>query len=230
MRAMILAAGRGKRMRPLTDKVPKPLLRVAGKPLLQFHVENLVRLGITDLVINHAYLGNQIEDYFKDGSKFGASIQYSREDEALETGGGIYKALPLLGDQTFLVINGDVWTDYPLERLLNQGKALAHLVLVDNPEHHSAGDFHLSKSEGGTGGRLQQEADQKSETLTFSGISLLHPELFSDCEPGAFPLAPLLRAAISRGEVTAEHYQGDWFDIGTPERLQALDDYLCAGH
>lgn len=230
MKAMILAAGRGKRMRPLTDKVPKPLLKVAGKPLLQYHVDNLVRIGITDLVINHAYLGYQIEDYFKDGAQLGASIQYSREEEALETGGGIYKALPLLGDQTFLVINGDVWTDYPLERLLNPGKALAHLVLVDNPGHHIAGDFHLPKSSGETGGWLQQEADGNSETLTFSGISLLRPELFSDCKGGAFQLAPLLRAAISRGEVSAEYYQGDWFDIGTPERLQELDKYLGTKH
>lgn len=226
MKAMILAAGRGERMRPLTDTVPKPLLMAAGKPLLQYHVENLVKAGFTDLIINHAYLGHQIEAFLGDGSQFGAKIQYSPEVHALETGGGIFNALPLLGNEAFLVINADIWTDYPLENLRHQNPAMAHLILVDNPAHNGEGDFHLTKPFNSEVGFLQSEISPDSTTLTFAGISLLSPQLFSQCKPTAFPLAPLLKQAIAKGKATAEHYHGAWFDIGTPERLKALTHYL----
>lgn len=224
MKAIILAAGRGKRMRPLTDHTPKPLLSVAGKPLLQYHIERLVKAGIQDLVINHAHLGEQIAAFCGDGHRFGARIQHSPESTALETGGGIFQALPLLGDAPFLVINGDVWTDYPLSHIPQNLSGDAHLVLVDNPTHNPDGDFNFLSS----CGQLVEPADENSVRLTFSGISLLHPRLFANCNPGAFPLAPLLKAAVGHERVSAEHYCGLWFDIGTPERLQALDQRLSS--
>jgi MurNAc alpha-1-phosphate uridylyltransferase len=215
MKAMILAAGRGERMRPLTDDTPKPLLRIGGQTLIEHHIHALVQAGFTELVINHAHLGEQIVAALGDGNAYGVEIRYSPETPpALETGGGIFNALPLLGDGPFLVLNADIWTDFPLGELPEQIEGLAHLVLVDNPEHHAQGDFSLS-------------AGQVSQTgpamLTFSGIGVYSPELFNGCAAGAFPLAPMLRQAMDDGRVSGEHYQGSWFDIGTPERLEAVN-------
>lgn len=220
MKAMILAAGRGERMRPLTDHTPKPLLSVGGKPLIEWHIERLARAGFTELVINHAHLGMQIETALGDGSRFGVRITYSDEGEALETAGGIAQALPLLGDASFVVVNGDVYTDYDFSRL--QGVSMkdiaAHLVLVDNPPQHPRGDFHLLD------GRLVETG---GERLTFSGIGVYRPELFRDVARGSkAKLAPLLHAAIAAGQASAEHYRGAWVDVGTPERLHALDQML----
>ena len=211
---MILAAGRGERMRPLTNHLPKPLLPVAGKPLIEYHLERLSAAGIREVVINHAHLGRMIEEQLGDGTRWDLVIRYSPEDRALETGGGIFHALPLLGEEAFMVVNGDVWSDIDLTRLRLCGGVDAHLVLVDNPQHHPGGDFALEA------GRLTLAT---SDRLTFSGIGLYHPRLFAGCEPGAFPLAPLLRAAMARGRVTGEYHQGIWVDVGTPERLRELE-------
>lgn len=219
MKAMILAAGRGERMRPLTDETPKPLLKAGGRRLIEYHLECLAQAGFREIVINHAHLGEQIEEVLGDGSCYGVRISYSAEGRALETGGGIFKALALLGDGPFLVINGDVWCDYPYARLRERQVELAHLVLVDNPPQHPHGDFVLDRGE---------VHDGDGERLTFSGIGIYHPRLFAGCEPGAFPLAPLLRRAMAEGAVSGEHYQGRWFDIGTPQRLQELDRLLRA--
>lgn len=215
MKAMILAAGRGERMRPLTDNTPKPLLRVGGKMLIERHVQALAAAGYTELVINHAHLGEQIVAALGDGSDWGVSIAWSPEGEqGLETGGGIYNALPLLGDSPFPVVNADIWTDYPFDRLPDKPQGLAHLVMVDNPPHHPEGDFSLSE------GRLSQQGPRM---LTFSGIGVYDPGLFRDCEAGVFPLAPLLRAAMDDDAVGGERYDGRWFDIGTPERLAEVN-------
>jgi MurNAc alpha-1-phosphate uridylyltransferase len=220
MKAMILAAGRGERMRPLTDHTPKPLLRAAGKRLIEYHLEALAEADFSEVVINHAHLGTQIEQALGDGSRYGLRIRYSPEEEALETGGGIFRALPLLGDAPFLVINGDVWCDYPLARLRQRCVEQAHLVLVDNPPHHPKGDFVLCS---------ERVHDEPGQRLTFSGIGIYHPSLFSGCKAGAFALAPLLRQAMAAGTVSGEYYRGRWFDIGTPERLQQLDELLRYG-
>lgn len=218
MKSMILAAGRGERMRPLTDHRPKPLLRAGGKALIEYHVEALVRAGIQDIVVNHAHLGAQIEAALGDGTDYGAHIVYSPEpDGALETGGGICRALPWLGDGPFLVVNGDIWTDFDYALLPEDFDGLAYLVLVDNPEQHPRGDFCLRE------GRVSEGDGPR---LTFSGIGLYRAALFADSLPGRFPLAPLLRTAMARGEVSGMHYKGRWSDIGTPERLQALDRFL----
>ena len=223
MKAMILAAGRGERMRPLTDTTPKPLLVAAGKPLIQHHIEAVARAGIRDIVINHAWLGEQIEDRLGDGSQFGVAIQYSREGKALETGGGIFRALPLLGEDRFIVINGDIFTDFAIERLLEKPDKddLVHLVMVPNPEHHPSGDFFLN------GDRV---FDQQSEAapaeqarFTFSGIAAYQPKLFSDCQAGSFPLAPSLRKAMATGQASGELHRGVWTDVGTPARLAQLN-------
>ncbi len=211
---MILAAGRGERMRPLTDHTPKPLLAVAGRPLIVWHIERLAAAGIRELVINHAHLGAQIERALGDGARWQVNIRYSPEDKALETGGGIHRALPLLGDAPFLVLNGDVWTDLDLRRLRLDDGRLAHLVMVDNPSQHPRGDFHLA-----TDGLLCAHAEPR---VTYSGIGVYDPALFADCSPGAFPLAPLLRHAMDAGLVSGEHYRGRWIDVGTPQRLAAL--------
>jgi MurNAc alpha-1-phosphate uridylyltransferase len=217
MHAMILAAGRGERMRPLTDSRPKPLLEAAGKPLIIHQIERLAVAGIRDIVINHAHLGHQIEGALGDGSRWGLRIRYSPEGTALETGGGIFKALPLLGCGPFLVLNGDIWTDLDLARLELAPELLAHLVLVDNPPHNPRGDFALN---------LGLVSSAGSPRYTFSGIGVYHPDLFRECSPGAFPLVPLLRSAMERGLVSGEHHCGRWLDVGTPERLQALDRML----
>jgi MurNAc alpha-1-phosphate uridylyltransferase len=210
---MILAAGRGERMRPLTDATPKPLLEVDGKTLIEYHIEALRRAGVETLVVNHAHLGGRIEAALGDGARYGVRILYSPEpDGALDTGGGIHNALPLLGDAPFIVVNGDVWTDYPFARL-TEPAGLAHLVLVDNPPHHAAGDFGL---------RGREVVDDGDSALTFSGIGVYRPALFAALAPGRFPLAPLLRRAMRDGAVTGEHYRGMWMDIGTPERLEEI--------
>jgi len=225
MEAMILAAGRGERMRPLTDTLPKPLLSVGGKPLIVRHVENLVRGGFRHIVINHAHLGAMIEERLGDGNAFGIAIDYSREDVALETAGGIAFARHLLGDAPFLVVNGDIYCELDfgvLGRRLPSMKAtgsLAHLVLVTNPAHHSAGDFALD------GGRVRNDAAPR---LTFSGIALYCPELFMGLTPGEkAKLAPLLRSAADAGAVSGEHFRGRWEDVGTPQRLVELDRELA---
>ena len=215
MKAMILAAGQGERMRPLTDDTPKPLLRIGGQTLIEHHIHALAQAGFTELVINHAHLGEQIVAALGDGNAYGVEIRYSHETPAaLETGGGIFNALPLLGDAPFLVLNADIWTDFPLAELPRQIEGLAHLVLVDNPEHHAQGDFSLSAG---------QVSQRGPAMLTFGGIGVYSPELFSACKAGAFPLAPLLRQAMDENRVSGEHYQGSWFDIGTPERLEAVN-------
>jgi len=217
MKAMILAAGRGERMRPLTDRVPKPLLEVGGRPLIGHLLAQLATAGFHELVINHAHLGSQLVAALGNGHDFGVRIEWSPEPEgALETGGGIYRALPQLGEQ-FLVVNGDIWTDFPFRQLSLPPGMLAHLVLVSNPEHHREGDFVLD------GGRVQADGSSK---LTFSGIGVYHRDLFRDCQTGKFPLAPLLRAAMDADRVTGEHYAGRWYDVGTPERLQQVDGWL----
>lgn len=216
MKAMILAAGKGERLRPLTLHTPKPLVRAGGVPLIEYHVRALARAGFTELVINHAWLGQQIEDYLGDGSRFGVSIAYSAEGEPLETGGGILQALPLLGDQPFVLINGDIFTDYPFAELRRPLVGLAHLVLVDNPGHHVKGDFCLQH------GRVT-DAQPGQDSLTYSGMAVLSPALFAACEAGVFSLAPLLRAAMAAGQVTGERFAGCWVDVGTHERLAHVE-------
>jgi MurNAc alpha-1-phosphate uridylyltransferase len=217
---MILAAGRGERMRPLTDVTPKPLLPVAGKPLIVWHLERLARAGFREIVINHAHLGDQIEALLGDGAAWGLRIAYSAESQgALETAGGIANALPLLADEPFLVVNGDIFCDWDFARACVTD-ALAHLVLVDNPPHHPAGDFTLDGAKVGAGG---------TAALTFSGIGIYRPELFAGIARGQpAKLAPLLREAMAAGRVTGEKHAGRWEDVGTPERLAALDAELRA--
>ncbi|MGD2173330.1 MAG: nucleotidyltransferase family protein [Gammaproteobacteria bacterium] len=212
MKAMILAAGRGERMRPLTDRVPKPLLPVADKPLIVHHLEALSRAGFGEVVINLSWLGEQIRDLLGDGADFGLSIAYSEEPEALETAGGILQALPRLGER-FVVVNADIYTDYDFA-LLREADSPAHLVLVENPPHHPEGDFSLEDSRVGN-------AD--SPRYTFSGIAQYRREFFAGLAAGKLALAPLLREAADRGEVSGELFAGDWTDIGTPERLDALN-------
>lgn len=220
MKAMILAAGKGQRMRPLTEHMPKALLEVGGKSLIRYQIDRLVEAGVTEIAINHAEHGGQIESVLGDGKQFGASIRYSGEGtEALETGGGILKALPLLGRGPFIVVNADVWSDFPYARLKKPPEALAHLVLVDNPRHHLGGDFALVR------GRVSLTGWPK---LTFSGIGVYRSELFDDCQPGRFTLSAVLRRAISRGLVSGEHHRGFWMDIGTPERLTELQRKIGA--
>ncbi|MEQ5801044.1 N-acetylmuramate alpha-1-phosphate uridylyltransferase MurU [Halomonas sp. H10-9-1] len=216
MKAMILAAGLGTRMRPLTDHCPKPLLPVGGRPLIVHHLGRLRAAGITEVVINVSYRAEQIIAALGDGAGHGVSIAWSREATPLETGGGIRQALPLLGAAPFLLVNGDVWCDLDPATLpaLSDGD-LARLVLVDNPDHHPAGDFHLDAA-----GRLHAGGEPR---LTYAGIGLLDPALVAAEPQGAFALAPLLRRAMAEGRVAGHHYRGRWVDVGTPERLRALD-------
>lgn len=216
MKAMILAAGKGERMRPLTLTTPKPLLAVGGKRLIEYHLLALAQAGFGEVVINHAWLGQQIEDYLGDGARYGLAIEYSREAEPLETGGGIRHALPLLGKEPFLVVNGDIWTDYDFTQLRGPLAGQAHLVLVDNPAHHPDGDFTLVEG---------QVRDQPG--LTYSGIAVLDPSLFDDQGDTAFKLAPLLRRVMAVGQVTGEHHRGHWIDVGTPQRLADIDRLLA---
>ena len=229
MKAMILAAGRGERMRPLTDTTPKPLLKVAGQSLIEQHIQALYRAGIREIVINHAWLGDKIESALGDGAKWGVQIRYSAEEVALETAGGIHNALSLLGNQPFLVINGDIWTDYPLQQLIQRAKTLfshsiwAHLLLVANPAHHASGDFQLGDQEA-----LVYELGvfPHLPSYTFSGIGIYHPKIFHFLEAGEQALGPVLRSLIREQHVSADIYNGDWFDIGTPERLDEINAYL----
>ncbi|HEX2791222.1 MAG TPA: nucleotidyltransferase family protein [Steroidobacteraceae bacterium] len=213
-RAMVLAAGRGERMRPLTDQVPKPLLSVRGKPLIVYHLEKLQRLGVKQVVINLAWLGEQVRAALGDGARWGLQILYSDEgQQALETGGGILQALPLLGPQPFLVLNADVFTEFDFSALQLAPEALAQLVLVANPMHHPRGDFALIN------GRVQEQGGAR---WTYSGIGLYRPELFAGCSPGKFPLLPLLRRAIAGGRLYGQVFDGVWNDVGSVERLAAL--------
>ena len=217
MKVMILAAGRGERMRPLTDYTPKPLLPVAGKTIIERTIIQLVSAGFSDIIINHAHLGQQIEDHLGDGEQYSARICYSPEGEkGLETAGGIINALPLLGSEVFMVVNGDIATHFPFAQLKNVTVDLAHLVLVDNPAHHPGGDFGLDIT-----GKL---IEKSAENLTFSGIGLYRPELFFNVQPGSSKLGHLIRQAIVGQRVSGQKYAGFWMDIGTPERLQELNN------
>lgn len=227
MKAMILAAGRGERMRPLTDTTPKPLLDVAGTPLIGWHLRHLAAAGFRDIVINHAWLGEQIEARLGTGADYGVNIRYSAEGTALETAGGIATALPLLGTDPFVVINGDVFTTYPLAQLRVAASQLsaqrpAHLVLVSNPDHHPDGDFALQAD-----GQVQ---GQGAHQYTFSGIGAYHPALFAGC-PAGHPakLGPLLRNVMEKGGVTGEYYDGLWIDVGTVERLDTARQHALKG-
>lgn len=219
---MILAAGKGERMRPLTLTTPKPLLQAGGKPLIVHQLERLEAAGYRQVVINHAWLGDQIEEALGSGDRFGLRLRYSREGEPLETAGGIVRALPMLVDEGdwFLVINGDIWSDFDLGLLAPPPDADALLVVTDNPEHHPDGDFHLT-----AGGWLQDDREQR---LTFTGISLLHRRLFEGLTDDAGKLGPVLRRAMANGRVRGLYHGGQWVDVGTPERLQALDQNLRA--
>jgi MurNAc alpha-1-phosphate uridylyltransferase len=212
MRALIFAAGRGERMRPLTDMTPKPLLRAGGKRLIEWHLESLAQAGVRDVVINTSHLADQFPAVLGDGARWGVRIAYSYEGaEPLETGGGMQRALPLLGADPFIAVNGDIFTDFDFSRLPHQPAGLAHLVLVNNPAHHRQGDFGLEK------GLILDEP-----RLTFAGIGVYRPELLSAHAPGKFSIVPILRAAMREAKISGEHYQGDWSDIGTPQRLAEL--------
>jgi MurNAc alpha-1-phosphate uridylyltransferase len=223
---MILAAGLGKRMRPLTDNLPKPLLRVGGSALIEHQIERLVRSGVRQLVINHHYMGDKIEALIGDGSRYGAQVAYSVEEVRLETAGGIVKALPLLRDPCFVVVNADVWTDFPYDTLrsIDGVECLAYLVLVPNTEHHPYGDFYLDAE-----GRVHEDHERHDQRFTFSGISVLHRNLFEGCSVEPMPLVPLLSRAMAQNRVRGEIYTGAWLDIGTPERLRELNDIVSRG-
>ena len=224
MRAMILAAGRGERLRPLTDTTPKPLFKVGDCSLIEHHLENLAQAGFREVVINLAHLGDMIRDTLGNGSSWGLNIHYSQEPPgALDTGGGIGKALPLLGESPFAIINGDVYSQYPLARLRAIKCSHAHLVLVPNPEHNPKGDFVLQ------GGHIKADAEPDNQAcFTFSGISVYHPRFFASSPGGKYSVVPMLRAAAARQHVTGELYRGDWHDIGTLERLEHLRAHLQA--
>jgi MurNAc alpha-1-phosphate uridylyltransferase len=230
--AMILAAGRGERMRPLTDHTPKPLLMVGGKPLIVWHIERLRAAGFTHIVINHAHLGQQIEDALGNGAALGVSIDYSREGVALETAGGIATALPLIESEVFPVVNGDIYCEFDFSRLVEPmtriaaGHDLVHLVMVDNPPHHPQGDFVLD-----AGRVVSSPLTARRSPLTFSGIGVYHRALFAHTDAGEkAPLAPLLRLAIDAGRASGEYFSGRWEDVGTPARLSALDEELRQHH
>ena len=222
MKAMILAAGRGERMRPLTNDVPKPLLSVGGRPLIEHHIDALARAGIKELVINLSWRGDQIRAHLGNGSIYGLKIAYSEEGpEPLETGGGIYHALPLLGSEAFWLVNGDVYCEFNYRPLILDRGVLGHLVMVPNPGDHPDGDFCLDH------GRISRHG---AGSLTYSGLAFLHPDLFKDAVPGKFPLAPLLVAAMNQNAITGEEFDGPWVDVGTPERLYALEQRLLDRH
>jgi N-acetyl-alpha-D-muramate 1-phosphate uridylyltransferase len=219
MKSMILAAGRGERMRPLTDTLPKPLLAAGGKSLLEHHIEALVKAGLRDIVINLAWKGEMISAALGDGARFGVRIVYSDEgDAALETGGGVFKALPLLGTEPFAVISGDVWTDYPLSHAVTAlaPTDVAHFVVVPNPDFHSRGDFGLRE------GRMVDDG----ERYTYANIGVFRPEFFAGCKAGRFALAPLMFEWIAKGRVSGELYEGGWCNVGTPAQLAELDASL----
>lgn len=222
MKAMILAAGRGERLRPLTDHTPKPLLHAGSKRLIEYLIEKLVAAGLDEIVINHAHLGEQFEPVLGNGDRYQAHIEYSAEKKGgLETAGGIIQALPLLGKTPFLVVNGDIWTDFPFTEMTGFSLAedkLCHLVMVNNPQHNPAGDFYLDPN-----GSLKTEGDPK---LTFSGIGIYRPEMFSNYSATKIPLKPILVEAMQKNQVSGQHYKGQWSDIGTVERLTTLANQL----
>lgn len=221
MKAMILAAGRGARMRPVSDATPKPLLEVGGYRLIEYHLAALVKAGIREVVVNLSWLGDCIRETLGDGTAYGLSITYSPEGPTpLGTGGGIHRALPLLGADPFLLVNGDVWIDLPFEDLRRPGGSLAHLVLIANPPHHPDGDFGLD-----SGGRVLATPTP----LTYSGLAVFDPRLFEGCEAGSFPLKPRLDRALASGRLSGQRHAGVWSDVGTPERLAALDAQLQLG-
>ncbi|QSB55811.1 nucleotidyltransferase family protein [Acinetobacter calcoaceticus] len=226
MKAMILAAGLGNRMRPLTLYTPKPLLEVGGKPLIVWHIEKLKKIGVTEIVINSAWLADKLISSLGDGSQFGVDIRWTRENEGLETAGGIINALPLLGKDPFILVNGDVWTtmDFEALRHIKLNDDLAHLVLVDNPKQHPEGDFTLFD-----GRAFTFDQHVKGENLTFSGVSVIHPKLFDGLEPGKRPLAPLLKQSMQNQKISGEKLKGAWVDVGTPERLMELDLQIREG-
>ena len=220
MTAMLLAAGRGQRLRPLTDTLPKPLMEVGGRALIVWHLAALARAGIREVVINLSWLGERLRAALGDGHNFGVSISWSEEGAIpLETGGGIFHALPLLGPEPFLVVNADIWTDIDFGRLRLPREAYAHLVLITNPAHHPRGDFGL---EG------QRVVNRESERFTYSGVGVYSPEFFAGCTAGRFPLLPLLNRAIAASRLTAEVHRGQWCDVGTAERLASLSARLAA--
>lgn len=223
MKVMLLAAGKGTRMLPLTLERPKPLLEAGGRSLIEHQILKLREAGLRDFVINHAWLGEKLEAALGDGAGLGVHIQWSREGEPLETAGGIVRALPLLGSEPFAVVNADIWTDYPFARLLQGLPAarLARLVLVPNPAHNRKGDFCLAAD-----GSLLRRETAAGTSLTFSGIAVYDPQLFAGLEEGPRPLLPVLLDAIARGQACGEFFAGTWIDIGTPERLAALDTQL----
>ena len=226
MKAMILAAGMGNRMRPLTLHTPKPLLEVGGKPLIVWHIEKLQKIGVQEIVINTAWLGEKLTDALGDGSQFGVKILWSHEGEGLETAGGIINALPLLGNEPFILVNGDVWTTMDFAPLLNVQLQddLAHLVLVENPVQHPQGDFTLAANKAYT-----FEQARSGENLTYSGVAVMHPQMFNGLESGKRPLAPLLKQAMQQEKISAQKLQGVWVDVGTPERLNTLDQQIQQG-
>ncbi|WP_173910434.1 N-acetylmuramate alpha-1-phosphate uridylyltransferase MurU [Acinetobacter sp. Marseille-Q1618] len=226
MKAMILAAGLGNRMRPLTLYKPKPLLEVGGKALIVWHIEKLQKIGVTEIVINSAWLADILIGTLGDGSQFGVTIRWTREDEGLETAGGIINALPLLGSDPFILVNGDVWTTFDFANLLNiqLGEDLAHLVFVENPSQHPKGDFTLAN-----GRAYTFDQGMQGENLTFSGISVIDPKMFNGLEQGKRPLAPLLKQGMLDAKVSAEKMSAAWVDVGTPERLSALDLQIRQG-
>ena len=220
MRAMVLAAGRGERMRPITDTVPKPLVRVGGRPLIAWHLAALARAGVREVVINLSWLGEQLRTVLGAGADFGLRITYSEEGPVpLETGGGIFRALPLLGPEPFLVLSGDIWTDIDLGSVQLEPEAQAHLVLIPNPPHHPRGDFGLE-------GNVVVQRD--SERLTYANVGIYRPEFFAGCAAGRFPLLEPLNRAIAARLVRGEVHRGAWSDVGTPERLAQLEARLSA--
>ena len=218
MKAMILAAGFGERMRPLTETTPKPLLKVADKPLIDYHLEKLAAAGFSEVVVNSAWLSAQIVDYLGDGARYGLRLHHSVEDEPLETAGGIVRALPLLGDEPFLLVNGDVWTDMDFTALRAARPDAAELVMVANPPHHPAGDFAL-----GAEGLLRERGEPR---FTFAGVSVWQPRCFAGLAPGRRPLKPLMQALMADSRLQGRLHRGQWWDIGTPQRLAALDAEL----
>lgn len=219
MKCMLLAAGLGKRLRPITDTTPKPLVKIAGKPLIEYHLENLANAGYKEVVINLSYLGQLIEQHLGDGSRFGLSIEYSWEGEKpLETAGGIIKALPLLGDKPFLVMNADIWSNHSLSFAKLSNDKLAHLVLINNPEHNPKGDFSYEF------GKVYNSGNNQ---LTFSGIGIYSPEVFNNLSTEKLALAPILRKLVDQELVSAEYFTGNWFDIGTQERLLQAENYVA---
>lgn len=218
MKAMILAAGRGERLRPLTDVTPKPLIQVAGRSLIEYHIDNLAAAGFSDIIINTAWLAEKIHHQIGDGSRYGVNISYSDEGEALETAGGIINALPLIGDQPFLVVNGDIWCDFRFSSLPSlQTDIEAHLVLVNNPEHNPEGDFSLRD------GLLKNSGDEK---YTYSGIGIFTAEFFAGQPAGKLALAPVIRKKCELGQVSGQTYDGIWTDVGTLDRLAAIEQHI----